>query len=120
MDIGALRHRITLDNPSVPTPDTDGGASRSWPPFGGVRLGRRVPASVEPATFNQTLERPVAKTSEGVGTYTVRLRYLAGVSTQTRVTFHDGATDRTLWVNGITDDENRHAMLALTCLETVP
>lgn len=115
-----MRHRVTLDNPSAPQPDGDGGAVVRWPPDGGVRLGARVPASVDAAADTGTLERPIAKTSESVGTYTVRLRYRPGVSTQTRVTFHDGPTDRTLWVTGVTDEEQRHAMLALTCTEQVP
>lgn len=119
MNFGLMRHRVTLDNPSQPTPDGDGGGTALWPPAGGVRLGARVPATVEP-TDAQALERPVAKTHEGVGTYTVRVRYLPGVSLQTRVTFHDGAVDRTLWVNGVSDEESRHAMLALTCREQVP
>lgn len=120
MNFGLMRDRVTLDNPSQPTPDGDGGATVSWPPDGGVRLGARVPASVDAATETGTLERPVAKTSESVGTYTVRLRYLAGISTKTRVTFHDGPTDRTLWVTGVTDKALRHGALTLTCAEQVP
>lgn len=119
MNFGTLRHRVTLDNPSPPQSDGDGGETQLWPPDGGVRVGTRVPASVETPELG-TLEHPIAKTSEAVGTHTVRLRYLPGVSTQTRVTFHDGAIDRTLWVNGVADEESRHAILALTCREQVP
>lgn len=118
MNFGKLRQRVTLDNPSTPNPDGDGSGAVLWPPEGGVRLGARVPAAVEP-TDAQALERPIAKTHQGVGTYTVRVRYLPGVSLQTRVTFHDGDVDRTLWVNGVSDEESRHAMLALACREQV-
>jgi head-tail adaptor len=117
MEFGQLRHRVTLDNPSAPIADTDGGQTYLWPPDGGIRLGARVPASVAPDT-ERNLERRVAKTVEGIGTYLVRLRYLAGVTLETRVIFHDGPTDRTLWVNGIHDD-GRHAVLALSCAERV-
>jgi hypothetical protein len=119
MDFGLLRHRVTLDNPSQPTPDGDAGATRLWPPAGGVRLGARLPASVEPPSPTGNLDRTVAKTVEGVGTFTVKLRYLPGVSLQTRVTFHDGATDRWLWVIGLTDEASRHEQWTLTCQERV-
>jgi head-tail adaptor len=118
MDFGELRHRVTLDNPSAPTGDGDGGAARLWPPDGGVQLGARLPAAVDPGAA-QGLERSVAKTTEGVGTFTIRLRYLAGVTLETRVTFHDGPTDRTLWVTGVADEAQRHVLLALTCQERV-
>jgi head-tail adaptor len=112
---GLLRHRVTLDNPSTPTSDGDGGAAVLWPPAGGVQLGARVPAAVDSTSIAR--EQPIAKTHEGVGTFTVRLRYLPGVSLSTRVTWHDGAIDRVLWVNEIADDEQRHALIALTCAE---
>ena len=112
---GLLRHRVTLDNPSTATGDGDGGAAVLWPPAGGVRLGARVPAAIELTTGQG--ERSIAKTHEGVSTLTVRIRYLPGVSLATRVTWHDGAVDRTLWVNELADDEHRHAVLALTCAE---
>jgi head-tail adaptor len=117
MDFGPLRHRVTLDNPSTSVPDGSGASTVLWPPDGGVRLGTRVAASVQPAADTGTLEHEAAKTNESVGTYTVRVRYLPGVSTQTRVTFHDGPTDRTLWVTGVTDEAFRHAALTLTCRE---
>lgn len=118
MEFGLLRHRVTLDNPGAVTGDGDGARVQHWPPEGGVRLGARVPASVETDTARD-LEHHVAKTVEGVGTYVVRLRYLPGVTLQTRVTFHDGPVDRTLWVNGISDEDSRHVALALTCAERV-
>ncbi len=118
MEFGHLRHRVTLDNPSAPIPDGDGGESIRWPPAGGVRVGTRVPAAVD-TVVGAGQERTIAKTVEGVGSYTVQLRYLAGVTLQTRVTFHDGLIDRVLWVNGIADDQQRHAMLVLSCAERV-
>src|SRR5580765_5991895 len=113
---GALRHRVTIANPSQPTSDGDGGAAVRWPPDGGVLLGARVPASIEVAGARA---HTTAKTTEGIGGYTVRLRYLAGISLASRLTWHDGAVDRTLWVNGIVDDDQQHARLELTCAERV-
>lgn len=118
MDPGELRQRVTLDNPSPPTSDGDGGPTRLWPPEGGVRIGARVPASVE-AALARSVERLVAKTTESAATHIVTLRYRPGVTTQTRVTWHDGSTDRTLWVNGVSDASGRHVWLALSCAEAV-
>jgi head-tail adaptor len=114
---GRLRQRVTLETPGAPAPDGDGGAVSLWPPAGGVVLGARVPAAVDPVTRAQGLERDLAHTSEGVGQYTVTLRYLPGVTLATRVTLHDAAGDRPLYVTGITDPEQRHVELALLCTE---
>ena len=111
MDAGTLRQRVTLDNPSPPVSDGDASAAVLWPPAGGVRLGARLPAAVEPPRIGADLERPIAKMT--------RLRYLPGVTLQTRVTWHDGAIDRTLWVTGISDEGSRHAALVLLCRERV-
>jgi head-tail adaptor len=113
MDIGALRHRVTLTNFGTSHQDGDGGWVQDP-----ITLGARLPASVEPATA-RALERLVAKTSEAVATHIVTLRFLPGVTTQTRVTFHDGATDRVLFVTGWADAGERHQGLALLCNEKV-
>jgi head-tail adaptor len=120
MQIGTLRHRVTLDNPGPPQSDADGGVTYAWPPAGGVCLGRRLPANVEPAPHRVTpegMERPIAQTIEGVRAFSVSVRYLAGVTLQTRVTVHETPADRTLWVSGITDLDSRQRTLILTCAE---
>jgi head-tail adaptor len=114
MDPGRFRHRVTIDNPSGPMSDGDGGAAVLWPPDGGVRLGARVPAAID-ATAGT--DQAVAKTHEGVNTFTVHVRYLPGVSLATRLTWHDGSVDRTLWVNTVADELQRHTLLTLTCAE---
>lgn len=118
IDPGILRDRVTIDNPSAVTSDGDGGPSRLWPPDGGVRLGARLPANVEPA-LARSLERLVAKTSESNASHIVTVRYIGGVTTQSRVTWHDGGGDRTLYVNGVSDMEGRHVVLALSCAEAI-
>lgn len=112
MNVGALRHRVTLQTPGDPVPDGDGGYTETW-----TTLGARVPASVEPATA-RTLERIAANTVTATATHLVTVRYLPGVTTKTRVTFHD-VTDRTFSVSGTHDPEERHRVLIIECTEDV-
>lgn len=112
MDVGSLRHRITLQTPGAPIPDGDGGYTETW-----TSLGVRVPASVEPASA-RSLERIAANTVTSTASHLVTLRYLSGVTTKTRITFHD-QTDRTFSVTGIHDPEERHRVLILECTEDV-
>jgi len=113
MNIGALRHRVTLLTPGTPIPDGDGGYTETW-----TTLGSRVPAAVEPATA-RSLERIAANTVTSTASHLVTLRYLSGVTTKTRLTFHD-TTDRTFSVTGTHDEEERHESLVLECTEDVP
>ena len=113
MNVGALRHRVTLQRPGDPVPDGDGGYTETW-----TTLGSRVPASVEPATA-RSLERIAASTVTSTASHLVTLRYLRGVTTKTRLVFHDGGTDRTMSVTGTHDTEERHRVLVLECLEDV-
>ena len=113
MDVGALRHRVTLQTPGAPVPDGDGGYTETW-----TTLGVRVPATVEPATA-RSLERIAANTVTSTASHLVTVRYLPGVTTKTRVTFHDGTTDRTFSVTGTHDPEERHRVLILECTEDV-
>lgn len=112
MNIGALRHRVTLQTPGSPVPDVEGGYTETW-----TTLGTRVPASIEPATA-RTLERITANVVTSSASHLVTLRYLPGVTTKTRVTFHDTA-DRLLSVTGRHDPDERHVTLILECVEDV-
>jgi head-tail adaptor len=112
MAIGELRHRVTLENPTI-VPDSEGGFTETWNVLGIARL----PASVMPAT-PRDLERQTSGTVTATASHLVTLRYLAGVTTKTRVRFHD-TTDRVLAVEGIVDREERHRMLILACTEAV-
>jgi SPP1 family predicted phage head-tail adaptor len=108
---GALRHRITLQNPkSPPTPDGDGGYTEDpW-----TTLAANVPASIVPATARD-LERVVAGTVQSSATHLVTIRYLAGVTTKTRVVFGT----RLLSVTGVQNPEERNISLVLVCQESV-
>lgn len=110
---GALRHRVTLENPGAPVPDGGGDFTQAW-----TVLASRVPASVAPVTA-RSLERIAANTVTSTATHLVALRYLAGVTTQTRLTFHDGDVDRRMSVTGRHDPEERHVVLMLEAVEQV-
>ena len=112
MNAGSLRHRVTLQTPGAPVPDGDGGYTEVW-----TVLGSRVPAAVEPATA-RSLERIAASTVTSTASHLVTIRYLPGITTKTRVVFHD-LTDRTLAVTGTHDTEERHRVLVLECVEQV-
>lgn len=112
MNIGQLRHKVTLDNPTGTVPDGEGGFTE-----GLVRLATRIPASVTPATV-RSLERVVANTVTSTASHIVHLRYVAGVTTNTICTFHD-RVDRTLRVTGFNDPEERHIELFLECQEVL-
>lgn len=121
VNIGSLRWRVTLQNPGDPVADSDGAPSLRWPPDGGTTLASRVYAAVTPAVGRmlRTLQGLVAATSEATATHIVTIRYLAGVTTQTRVVFHDGTRDRLLYVTGVFDEEEQHVALRLLCNEAV-
>jgi head-tail adaptor len=112
---GTLRHRVTLETPGAPIPDPTGGGdfTQAW-----TVLGSRLPASVAPATA-RSLEQLRVNTVTSMATHLVTVRYLAGVTTQTRATFHDGDVDRVMSVTGTHDPEERHVVLILECVEQV-
>lgn len=120
--IGALRHRITLQNPSAVASDGDGGFTQTW-----TTIASRVSASVDPAMVSQTsvsgrsqsMELRTANTVTSRATHLIMVRYRSGITTKTRVVFHDGATDRAMSITGIYDTEERHNSLVLECVEVV-
>jgi SPP1 family predicted phage head-tail adaptor len=108
MNIGALRHRITLQTPTS-VADGDGGFSDTW-----ATLAANVPASIAPATAHD-LERVVAGTVQSSATHLVTIRYLAGVTTKTRVVFGS----RLFSVTGVQNPDERNISLVLVCQEIV-
>jgi head-tail adaptor len=107
MNIGQLRHRLDVDNPTQ-TADGDGGYTESWvaatPP--------EVWAAVVPATAS-IIERQVGNMIDAPIHQMVTCRYHAGISTRSRLTF-DG---RTLYVRGVQDLNTQHVWLVLACEE---
>lgn len=114
MNVGDLRHVVTIQNPGVRVPDGDGGYTQE-PEI----LSQRRAASVTPAT-ERDLERVVANTVQSTASHVVRMRFLRGVSTQSQVIFHDPVQgDRLFSVVGIRDPEERHVELVLACEEVI-
>lgn len=112
MDIGRLRHRVTLQTPGPAIPDGDGGYTDS-----ATTLVSRAPAEVEPATAS-SMERIGANTVTASASHLVTLRYVPGVTTKTRAIVHD-VTDREFSITGIFDEAMRHRVLVLACVERV-
>jgi SPP1 family predicted phage head-tail adaptor len=105
---GELRHLITLQTPSTAAPDGDGGFTNTWTDLATVW------ASIVPATARD-LERVVAGTVQSSATHLVTIRYLAGVTTKTRVVFGS----RLLSVTGVQNTDERNISLVLVCQESV-
>jgi SPP1 family predicted phage head-tail adaptor len=105
---GELRHLITLQTPSTAAPDGDGGFTNTWTDLATVW------ASIVPATARD-LERVVAGTVQSSATHLVTIRYLAGVTTKTRVVFGS----RLFSVTGVQNTDERNISLVLVCQESV-
>lgn len=107
MDIGSLRHRITIESP-VSAPDGEGGYTETWSTF-----ANRIPASVLPAT-TASLERLMAGAVQTTATDIVRIRYLSGISTAMRVRFES----RVLGITGVSNPDGRRIEHVLLCTES--
>ena len=114
LPIGEFRHRVTLENPGDPVPDNEGGFTVVWDEL----TEDPVRAAIKPASARD-LERTVANTTQSTVTHMVTIPYVSGVTTRTRVIFHDGENDRTFSVTGVYDEDERHRQLVLTCVEQV-
>jgi hypothetical protein len=113
VNIGALRHRVSLTTPGPPVSDGDAGFIRTP-----LTFASRVPASVVPATA-RNLERVVGNTVASMASHLVTIRFLPGVNTQTGLIFHDGTMDRPMSITGMHDTDERHIELILECREVV-
>lgn len=109
MNIGSLRHLVTIEGGPTPVPDPDGGYTDTYP-----TLAVNVPAAIEPATATD-IERRVSNTVEAKVSHIVTMRYLTGVTTQTRVRFGS----RVFYVRGVQNVGERNIELRLACEETV-
>lgn len=109
MDIGAIRHRVTLKN-SSPVPDGDGGFTEVLTTL----TPATVWASIAPATARD-LERVVAGTVESAATHLVRVRYHPGITTKTRLLYGS----RMLNVTSVQNTDERKIELVLVCEEVV-
>jgi len=110
MRAGALRFRVTLEEPSQVTTDSDGGRTKTWQPL----TPSQVWCSIAPATARQ-LERVAAGTVTSTATHVVSMRFHAGVTTKTRVTFGD----RQFQVVGVMSPDELQIETIALCKEIV-
>jgi Phage head-tail joining protein len=88
MGIGAYRHVVTLEHPSV---------------------------VLDPVTWYCAMQPAGAQVADGLAAVLVRGRYHPGITLETQILFEG----RTFQVQGITDVDERHVELQLTCVEVV-
>lgn len=108
MEIGSYRHRVTFQNPGAAVPDGDGGYTQTWTDLAEWYV------SIQPASARD-LERVAAGTVIATATHIIRGRYLAGVSTQTRMVFNG----RTFEITGVSNLEERNILMELVAVEVV-
>lgn len=122
MDVGALRHLVTLENPGALVPDGRGGYTQAWTGLS----PSQVYASIMPATARD-LERQVASSVQATASHIITIRYHPGVTTQTRITKGPRNIDDTLpagsrefIVTGVQNVEERNIELRIAAEEVVP
>lgn len=122
MDVGSLRHRVTLENPTR-IPDGEGGYIEFWESL----TPEAAQVSIRPATARD-LERLTADaTIVATASHVVHVRYHPQVSTKTRLTKGPRAANGTLGegarefaVSGVANPEERNRELVLICEERLP
>ncbi len=105
---------MTLAGVSTRTKDGDGGYTETYttlsPATEWVSAVTAAPGEVE-RIFGGTVTAQV--------TEILSLRYLADVTTNTRVTFTDAGGTHTLYVRGVVDVDRRNVELQLACEESI-
>lgn len=107
VDIGELRHRITLQGPPVKQADGMGGGRLLWPDVATVW------ASIEPARANERFRHSQI---ESETTHVITIRYRAGVTSAMRVQFGS----RFFRILGVRTPSEIKSHLLLDCLEVLP
>ena len=108
MPAGRRQHAVTLENPGGSVPGGGGGYIEGW------ELLQTVWGSVTPASAAD-LPRVVAGPVTALLPYLIVVPFVAGVTTQTRVTF-DG---RTFAIQAVRNVEERNIQLEIVCEERV-
>jgi SPP1 family predicted phage head-tail adaptor len=108
MSVGERGHKVLLENPGGSVPDGDGGFVEGWVEVATL-WGRVSPASAT------DLRRVVAGTVTALLPYLVVVPFVAGVTTQTRVTYHG----RTFAIQAVRNVDERNIRLEIICEERV-
>lgn len=104
MRAGRLRHLVTIQQELEDQSSLTGAVTKVWSTLASVH------ASVEPLTGRE-LQRAMAERAEL--TYTVRMRYVAGLTPRHRL-LYDG---RVFNIRSVVDVEERHRETVLVCTE---
>jgi len=105
VNIGKLRHRVTIQN-KVTLPDGYGGVTSTWQDVATVW------ASVEPLNGRELYAAQQVKAEL---THRIRIRYMSGIKPEMRIVFDNRSFD----IEAIIDPEERHESLELLCSEVV-
>lgn len=108
MNIGALRHAVTVEHPLPVTPDGDGAYVQNYTP-GTPPIW---PCRITTATA-QELERLGAGTAVGMATHILRGRYRVDLTIQSRITYRA----RVFTVTSLIDTDERQVELTALCQE---
>lgn len=86
MELGSLRHRVRIEEPSAAIPDGEGGFTQTWTAVTPAEWW----AAIEKAS-QRASERRFASTVIAQATHMLNGRFHAGLTTQSRVTWTDRA-----------------------------
>lgn len=105
---GQRRHLLTLETPGAMVPDGDGGYLEGWDPIAEV-WGSLAPAA------KADLETIIAGTVTALLPYLAVVPYVAGVTTDARLTFNG----RTFAILAVRNVDERNIQLEIVCEERV-
>lgn len=106
VEAGKLRHRITINQPSLGTATAYGNAPVAWALVG------KFWASIEPIGGR---EFEVAKSYAATVSHKISMRYAPGILPTCQIVFGT----RTFNINGIMNAEGRNRMLVMFCTEKI-
>jgi head-tail adaptor len=107
--------RVALDNPGAAVPDGEGGYTEGWAALDPAETW----ANIRPATARDA-ERLAGGTVLSTRTFVITIDYHPGITTATRVRFHDyhAGKDRTFQVSSVQNPDEAYRDLVITADET--
>jgi head-tail adaptor len=106
--IASRRHKVTLDEPGKPVSDPDGGWMPTWEPLAPPTWWCAI---MPPTTRVRSFEWAGAGSVIAQATHLLMGRYHAGITTQTRITYH-GRTFSALAVSNVDERDITTQVLA--------
>lgn len=108
LELKGLRHFVTVQNPSAPAPDGDGGFTQTFTD------AATAWAEIRPASARD-LERVVGGTVMSEASHIARMRYHPAVTTKSQLLFGS----RVFAVTGVQNVDERNVELVIACQEVV-